>query len=61
MYSITVDETKCKVCGECAKMCPSEIYKIEEGRLIVGNTDDCSYCQSCISVCPTAAITVVEI
>jgi NAD-dependent dihydropyrimidine dehydrogenase PreA subunit len=61
MYVITVDGTKCTVCGECVKMCPSEVYKIENGRLIVGNADDCSFCQSCISVCVPNAITVTEI
>lgn len=60
MYLITIDETKCTVCGECVDMCPSEIYIVEGGRLVVGNSDDCSNCQSCISVCEPGAITITE-
>ena len=60
MYAISIDETKCTVCGECVKMCPSEVYKIENGRLVVGNADDCSNCQSCIAVCEPGAITITE-
>ncbi len=61
MYIITIDEKKCNVCGECVKICPVEIYKLEGNRLIVGNTDECSNCQSCVSVCEPQAINITEI
>jgi len=61
MYSIVIDETKCTVCGECVSICPSEIYKLEDGKIVVGNTADCSNCQSCVSVCEPQAITITEI
>lgn len=61
MYSIAIDETKCKVCGECVNICPNEIYKIEDGHLVVGNSAECSGCQSCVSVCVNEAITITEI
>ncbi len=61
MYIITIDEKKCNVCGECAKICPVEIYKLEGNRVIVGNTDECSNCQSCVSVCEPQAINITEI
>jgi NAD-dependent dihydropyrimidine dehydrogenase PreA subunit len=61
MYVIVIDETKCKACGECVKICPSEIYKIEGSHAVVGNSGDCSGCQSCVSVCETQAITISEI
>ena len=48
MYVITVDETKCKVCGECISVCPVEIYKQEGDRVVVGNSEECSGCQSCL-------------
>ena len=60
MYVITIDETKCTNCGECANVCPVEVYKREGERVVVGNTNDCSNCQSCISVCEPQAITIVE-
>ena len=60
MYVITIDEAKCTQCGECIKMCPCEVYKLENGKVTVGSTDDCSNCQSCQSVCAPVAITLVE-
>ena len=60
MYVITIDEAKCTHCGECVKICPSEVYKLKDGRVIVGSADDCSNCQSCLSVCQPGAITVAE-
>jgi len=61
MYIIVLDEQKCKVCGECVKMCPAEIYKLEGAKVTVGNSDECSGCQSCISVCEAQAITISEV
>jgi ferredoxin len=61
MYVIVIDEAKCTVCGEGVKICPVEIYKLEDNRIIVGNTDECSNCQSCTSVCEPQAITISEV
>jgi NAD-dependent dihydropyrimidine dehydrogenase PreA subunit len=61
MYVIALDETKCKVCGECVSICPVEIYKKDGERIVVGDSGECSGCQSCISVCETQAITISEI
>lgn len=61
MYVITIDEAKCTNCGECVKICPSEVYKFENARVVVGNSSDCSNCQSCTSVCEPQAITVADI
>jgi len=60
MYVITIDEAKCTQCTECVKICPSEVYKLENGRVSVGNSDDCSRCESCLAVCAPGAIIVVE-
>ncbi len=61
MYMIVIDEKKCTNCGECVKICPNEIYKIENDRVVVGNTTDCTNCQSCMSVCQPEAITITEV
>jgi len=61
MYVITIDEAKCTNCGECIKMCPSEVYKMENNRVTAGNSGDCSGCQSCVSVCAPQAITVADV
>ena len=61
MYVIVIDEQKCKVCGECVKICPVEIYQHDGNRVVVGNTDECSGCQSCVSVCESQAIAISEV
>ena len=61
MYVIIIDEVKCTVCGECVKICPVEIYKQENNRIIVGNADECSDCKSCIEVCEVQAIKITEV
>ena len=61
MYVITLDDKKCKVCGECVSICPVEIYKQEGDRIVVGSSDECSNCQSCVSVCTSEAITITEV
>ena len=61
MYVIVLDEQKCKVCGECVKICPVEIYKVEGDRVSVGNSDECSGCLSCVSVCEAQAIIISEV
>jgi len=61
MYVIVIDEEKCQACGECVNICPSEIFKQEQDRVVVGNSSDCSGCQSCVSVCENQAITLSEI
>ncbi len=61
MYVLTIDQGKCKVCGECVSICPVEIYTQEGDHIVVGNTDECSNCQSCTSVCESQAITISEV
>jgi len=61
MYIIVIDEQKCKVCGECVKICPVEIYTLVDDRIVVGSSDECSNCQSCVSVCEVQAITISEV
>ncbi len=61
MYVITIDQSKCKVCGECVSICPVEIYKQEGERIVVGNSEECSGCQSCVSVCESQAIAITEV
>ncbi|MEG6586653.1 indolepyruvate ferredoxin oxidoreductase subunit alpha [Dendrosporobacter sp. 1207_IL3150] len=59
MFVVTVDESTCIGCGECAKACPAQILEMQENLAkVVG--DDCMGCQSCTLVCPVEAIKVEE-
>lgn len=45
---------KCISCEKCAKLCPLNNIKIENGRPNWG--DNCTHCMACICGCPTEAI-----
>lgn len=61
MYLPTIDEEKCKHCGECIDVCPTEVFESQNDQTVVARPADCLGCESCISVCPEEAVTVEEI
>ncbi len=61
MFLPKIDETKCKVCGECVDVCPAEVLEADEKETRVAKPADCLGCESCIAVCPEDAITIEEI
>jgi NAD-dependent dihydropyrimidine dehydrogenase PreA subunit len=61
MYVPTINEDKCKQCGECVDVCPADVLVAEDKETRVAKPDDCLGCESCVSVCPEEAITVEEV
>ena len=59
-YQVEVDEEKCVGCGECAEVCPVDVYEIQNEKSVVVNGEECLRCQDCIEVCEYEAITVSE-
>lgn len=49
-----VAEDSCIGCGTCAKVCPRDNIRIEDGKAVIG--DDCSTCLACFHWCPKEAI-----
>lgn len=47
-------EDTCISCGKCAKLCPLNNIRLEQGRPVWG--DDCTHCMACICRCPVEAI-----
>ena len=46
---------KCVGCGKCARLCPLNVIRMEDGRPVwQGRT--CAHCMSCIQNCPAEAI-----
>ena len=57
-YQVTVYQDKCVGCGECADICPANVFEMIEGKSEPVNAEDCLGCESCMEVCSTGAITV---
>jgi ferredoxin len=64
-WIMDVDRSKCKGCGECAKVCPIDAINIEKVKeadkkkmWAVNNKDACLGCGVCSTVCRTGASTM---
>lgn len=47
----------CDLCGLCVDVCPTGVFKIEGGKLVV-NEELCIYCKGCVALCPRKAISM---
>ncbi len=56
MMKYTVDESKCKSCGICAKACPMSCIKGEKKVPYVIDNSKCEKCGVCMEKCPFKAI-----
>jgi ferredoxin len=52
---ISKDDERCVHCGACVSICPVEVFRIEEFR-IVADQDRCIRCGICVNVCPLSAL-----
>ncbi len=58
--TVKIDETSCKQCGLCARICPAEVLVEEEGRICIRDDSPfgCIACGHCMMVCPDGNVTV---
>jgi ferredoxin len=47
------DPDLCTLCGECARVCPSQIIRVEDE--VITDVSGCIRCSACIRACPTGA------
>jgi len=57
-YLVRVDAEKCKGCGKCANVCPTEAIQVQE-KMAKVEDEKCLACQNCTGVCPEDAITKI--
>lgn len=62
MVKITIDYDKCKGedCLDCVDLCPNEVIKFIDGKVIAVDLDECSYCETCVDMCPNQCITLED-
>ena len=54
---LKINPDKCVGCGICAKGCPTQNIKIENGKAVANA--QCTMCYRCVSYCPKEAITLL--
>jgi len=54
---ISISE-KCDLCKVCVDACPRGVFKVEKGKLVVGDVYKCSLCNLCTEACDVGAIDV---
>jgi 2-oxoglutarate ferredoxin oxidoreductase subunit delta len=66
MSRIVIDEDRCKGCGLCTLVCPSDLVRISDRfnakgyrpAELVDPDDACTGCANCATMCPDVAIVV---
>ena len=51
-----VDSELCIVCGKCVEICPLDVMKMKDDRIVVMYPDECWHCRACVMDCPKEAI-----
>ncbi len=59
-YKVIVDSEKCIGDGECADVCPVEVYAMRDGKAVAVHMEECLGCESCVEVCDQDAIVIEE-
>ena len=54
-----INELACTNCGLCEKICPMDVFRMEDGRMKIAYIADCANCLQCVYICPVDAIRVV--
>ena len=59
MVKVVIDAEKCRLSGECMKVCPEKAIYIKKGKAVI-DYDKCTLDGICIPACPNEAIRLVE-
>ena len=59
MMKIIIDPDKCKLSGECIKVCPQMAISVKDGKAVI-DYERCDADGMCIPACPEEAIKLVE-
>jgi NAD-dependent dihydropyrimidine dehydrogenase PreA subunit len=55
----SINELLCVRCGLCEDVCPTDVFRCNNGKLYIAYPDDCCNCMECFFICPTEAVVLV--
>lgn len=58
METVTIDNDRCMMCGNCVKVCVRGIFNDSEDTLQLKHPETCILCGHCKAVCPEDAIAI---
>lgn len=58
VVSLAYDQDKCIGCGQCANVCPHQVFAIEDRKAQIIDRDRCMECGACARNCPAGALAV---
>ena len=58
VVSLRLDEEKCTGCGMCIKVCPHEVFVINQHKSTILNRNRCMECGACAKNCSAGALGV---
>jgi len=59
MAKVVIDAEKCRLTGECMKVCPEKAIYVKNDKAVI-DYDKCTLDGICIPACPNEAIRLVE-
>lgn len=58
VVTLKLESDKCSGCRMCERVCPHEVFAIEEKRAVLADRNACMECGACAVNCPEGAILV---
>jgi ferredoxin len=56
--TLELNDEKCTGCGMCTKVCPHNVFELNNNKAQIIDKDLCMECGACSNNCPFSAITV---
>ena len=53
---VEIDLGLCSGAGQCADVCPADVYQVVDGKVKADDIGECIECGACQDVCPNNAI-----
>jgi len=60
VVSLRMENDKCIGCRMCVKVCPHQVFEMQDKKAVIVNRDHCMECGACALNCPVEALFVKQ-